>query len=187
MGEVMTLRFTSPQAPSVASRRYSRFVDVVVLDPLTRGDAQRPVRVILRSRVESQPLPGRQLASGGALDAHHEEVVVGLAAALAARLLLVDAEELGELLGLARDGGLFAPGEAIELLGERVSLPPASGDEEEALARQLDALVLRHDAGIGALEGDGSLGALVAGHLPPCRVRPPKGGGREKHTSGEAY
>ena len=84
-----------------------------------------------------------EAAAGGVPDAHHEDVFAGLLAALSARLLLVDAEELRELLGIAGEGRRIALLERLHLVPEGVRALGV-GNEEEALALALDALVARH-------------------------------------------
>jgi hypothetical protein len=137
-------------------RREIRPVDVVVLDALPRGHAHRAVGEALGRLVERHPLPRREGAAGRGLDADHEEVVLGLLPALAAPLLLVDAEELRDLLGGAGDRGLLASRERADLGGEGDRRVPAVAHEEEAAALDLDALVLRQRIEVGGLEREGT-------------------------------
>ena len=114
MGEAITLRLTSPQAPERRAaavmaievpdqRREFRTVDVVVLNPLARSHAQRAVREFVSGTSSASHCSRLKPPPAGRLDPDHEEMVIDLLAALAASLLLVEAEELGDLLGFAGD------------------------------------------------------------------------------------
>ena len=80
----MTLRSTSPQAPSVVKQAVvdprDGFLQValehaVELDSLSRGEAEGPVGVGAGQIVHGQVLLGGQLSAGN-LAAHHEHVVL---------------------------------------------------------------------------------------------------------------
>src|SRR5262245_15689652 len=136
---------------------------VVELDALARGDADRAVGEALRGLVEGSPAPSVVAPAGGALDPHHEDVVVRLAAALPPDLLLVDAEALGDLLGLVREGLALALRGLLDLVAEGVPLA-ARGDPVEPLALDLEALVLRHAGELARREAHGHGELRVLGH-----------------------
>ena len=52
--------------------------DAVELHGLARGQSNRAVGDVTRDLIERQPLVGRELAAGNG-DAHHEDVLEGLA------------------------------------------------------------------------------------------------------------
>ncbi len=133
--------------------RELRPVDVVVLNRLAGRQPQRAIGKVFGRIIERGPLRRRQLAAGGALDAHHEDVVPGLATALATLLLLVDPVELRELLPDVADRLALAARELIHLFGEGMA-GLAVAREEQALALGLDPLVLRHLLELRVLEAD---------------------------------
>ena len=130
----MTLRFTSPHAPSVVRSvcvdagdglLEVALEDAVQLDALPAGEAQRAVGVLAGEVVHAEVLLGGEPAAGD-LAADHEDVVLAqpLAApglAGVAVLLLVAAVELDQVLvrvvELVGAGGQF--------LGDRAAQPAA--------------------------------------------------------------
>jgi hypothetical protein len=137
--------------------------DPVILDRLARGDAQRAVGEGVGRVVQRRPLLRAQQPSAGVLDADHEDQLAGLAAALAADLLLVDAEELGQLLGAVAQGLGFAGLHGAQLVPEGMGALGIQ-DVEEPVAAGLDALVLGHLLEGGGVERHGGLGGGLPGH-----------------------
>jgi hypothetical protein len=136
--------------------------DPVVLDRLTRGDAQRAVGEGVGRVVQRRPLLWAQQPAAGVLDADHEDQVAGLAAPLAADLLLVDPEELGQLLGHVAQGLGLARLHGRQLVPK--GMGPRIQDVEEPMALGLDALVLGHLLEGGGVERHGGLGGGLPGH-----------------------
>jgi len=91
-------------------------------------------------------------------------MVVHFLAALAAGLLLVDAEELGELAGFARKSSTLRAVERVEFVRKRMAVALRGLDVEEPLARGLDPLVLGHLGDIAAREIHHGRGRLLSSH-----------------------
>src|SRR5208283_881858 len=111
---------------------------IMELDALARGQAQAAITVAIAGVVESEPLLTRELAAGRILDPHHEDEIAVFLAALVADALLVDAEGLGDFLGLLADSLGLARAERLDL-GSK-GMPPAARhlDIEQSLAPMLE-------------------------------------------------
>ena len=108
---------------------------IVELNALPRRQPQAAVGVAVRNRVERQPLRRRQLAARRILDAHHENEVAVLFAAFVALALFVDAEVLGDFLGVLGDGLGLARAERVDLRSHRMPAFVRRVDVEQPLAR----------------------------------------------------
>jgi hypothetical protein len=117
---------------------------VMELDALARGKPDAAVRIALGGRVEREPLRGRQLAARGILDPHHEDEVAVLLAAFVALALFVDAEMLGDFLGLLVNRLGLARAQRVDLRAHRMTAVVPRLDVEQPLARMLEALDGRH-------------------------------------------
>ena len=117
---------------------------VMELDALARGKADAAVGIAIGGLVEREPLRGRQLAARGILDPHHEDEVAVLLAAFVALALFVDAEMLGDFLGLLANRLGLARAQRVDLRAHRMTAVVRRLDVEQPLARMLEALDGRH-------------------------------------------
>jgi hypothetical protein len=116
----------------------------VELNALPRGQPEAAVGVAIRNRVERQPLRRRQLAARRILDPHHENEIAVLLAAFVALALFVDAEVLGDFLGVLADRLGLARTQRVDLPSHRVPALVRRVDVEQPFARELEPLARRH-------------------------------------------
>lgn len=81
---------------------------------------------MIRGIVKGDPLFRGNLPSGRHLDSQHEDMVPSLGPAVAALALFVDAEVLGDLIGLVRDSLALAFGQRVESAANGRLSPPAT-------------------------------------------------------------
>ena len=106
------------------------------LDALPGREPEAAVGVVVCSRVECEPLRGSELARGN-LDPHHEDEIAVFLAAFVALALFVNAEVLGDFLGVLGDGLGFARAQRVDLRSHRMPALVRRVDVEQSFAREL--------------------------------------------------